>query len=436
MEIFTNIIWWFNIVAIILVASVYILEVFFIFMPFLKARKYPKAKTYHDFTFIIRANNEEDVIADSVDSAFATDYPADKKHVIVFAHNCTDKTAEIARAHGARVIEIGDDNPKHRKASWCMKLGMDELLKDPEGTYEYFLFLDADNQVDKNYVRACNDAADAGVKLGRAFESSKNLTDNMISCMTGMWYIRDDRIACQSRSGLHMGCVMNGCASMVKAEYALHWDAMSSSDDIEFTLNRLLKDDEKVEYIENAIVYEDQPTSIKDMAARNTRMGNGLNKLFWTTGIKCLGRFFKTLFNPKVPFSLKMTYWDMYSNNAAIPMALFAVVWFSFYYVFVLIYTGLGNVMNIAGVGSYNFTYYLWAIIIAAIVLFVAFLYQPIFSFVSLRKKLVITNKKVAVFSLLLYPCYTFLQMATIITGIFSKAHWRKVKRSKTKIQQ
>ena len=435
MEIFTNIIWWINVFSIIFVLSVFFMQLLFSFVPFLKPKKYPKAKKYHDFTVIIRACNEEDVIADSVDSALKAKYPEDKKHVIVFCHNCTDRTAEIARAHGARTIEFTDMNPKHRKASYCMKLGMEELSKDPEGTYEYFLFIDADNQIDENYYLACNDAADSGVLLGRTFENSKNFTDNIISCMTGLWYLRDNSIACNARSALNLGCVMDGCASMVKAEYALHWDAMSSSDDLEFTLNRLLKDGRKVEYISEAMVYEDQPTTLSDMCKRNNRMGGGLNKLFWSTGIKCFEKFFTGLFNPKVKFSMAMTYLDMYCNSGSIPASLYAVAWFVPYYVFVLIYTGLGNTMNIVGVGQFGIRYYVTAVIIVVVaVLFVFFYYQILFAYLVNRKKVVVTKKRVVVFSILFYPLYILVDAGSIITGIFSKGKWKKLKRSKTKI--
>ena len=438
MELFNIILWWVNIALIVLIGSVFIFQFLFMFLCYVKPRQYKKAEKYHDFTVIIRAHNEEDVIADSVDSALKCNYPEDKKHVVVFCHNCSDKTAEIARAHGARTIEVEDHDPKHQKASYCMKLGMDELKKDPEGTYEYFLFIDADNQLDGNYILECNNAADDGVVLGRTFENSKNLTDNLISCMTGLWYARDDRFACRARSKMNIGCVMNGCASMVKTEYALDWDAMSTSDDIEFTLNRLLKDGKIVEYIDNAMVYEDQPTTIKDMFNRNTRMGNGLNKLFWDKGVKCLGMFFKTLFKKNVSASLKFTYLDQYFNLAIIPSSFVAAIWFSFYYLYSLIYTGLGNVIYIPGLeGYYGFRWFLIFVLVVGCACFlVPFFFQPLVSLIAERKRLRVTKKSVAFWSIVLYPCYILLDAISIFQGILTKPKWKKLKRSKTKIEQ
>lgn len=39
-----------------------------------------------------------------------SDYPQDKLDIFVVAHNCTDKTAEVARAAGAIVYEYNNPN--------------------------------------------------------------------------------------------------------------------------------------------------------------------------------------------------------------------------------------------------------------------------------------------------------------------------------------
>ncbi|MFA6587102.1 MAG: glycosyltransferase family 2 protein [Bacilli bacterium] len=438
MDLFNSILFWVDIGVIAVVLSVFLFQLIFGLLFFLPHRKYPKAKKIHDFTFIIRARNEEDVIGDCIDSCLKADYPADKKHVIVFCHNCTDHTAEIAVKHGARAVILTDHEPTHQKASYCMKLGMDELKKDPEGTYEYFLFIDADNQVDKNYLHAVNDAADDGVDLGRTYENSKNLTDNLLSCMTGLWYARDDRFACSTRSALRLGCVMNGCCSMVKAEYGLNWDAMSTSDDIEFTLNRLLKDKKKVEYISEAILYEDQPTTMKDVFKRNTRMGNGLNKLYWTTGLKVYGEFWKSLFNPHVKWSMKMAYLDQYTNIAAIPTAFLCFVWFPLYFLYTFLWIGFKGPLMVAGI-PFAITWQgllITVVIAASICYLIPFWVQPLLSFLTERKKFIITKKSVMFWSLLLFPTFEIINGFAIIEGIFKKPKWAKLKRSTTKIKQ
>jgi cellulose synthase/poly-beta-1,6-N-acetylglucosamine synthase-like glycosyltransferase len=93
---------------------------------------------------------------------------------------------------------------------------------------------------------------------------------------------------------------------------------MGQIDDAEFTVNRLLEK-RRVGYVPSAIVYEDQPSSRKDSASRNSRMANGLNKLYWSKSMKLLGMFFKTG---------KATYLDLWSQLTfvQIPMLIAIVI--------------------------------------------------------------------------------------------------------------
>lgn len=436
MELFNNVIWWINIAIIALFGGLFLFQFLFMFLCFLKPRKYPKAKKLHHFTFIIRAKNEEDVIADSVKSCLNVDYPKDKFNVFVLAHNCTDRTKEIALKNGAKIIEVHDLIKSHQNIGHAMRSAFDILEKQKYKT-DYFLLLDADNQVDKNYLNACNNAADNGVALGRAFENSRNLTDNAISCMSGLWYIRDSRIACVGRSALRFGCVMNGPTSMIRSDLAFKWDALTNSEDLEFTLNRLIKEKLIVEYIDEAIVYEDQPTTLDDVFKRNSRMGGGLNKLFWTRGIQCLWHFFKNLFKKDVPFGTKLSYLDQYSNIAIIPGSFVACVWFPFYYIYSLVYTGIVGPMNIWGLGTFDLYWFIiFIIIVLCAALFVPFWFQPAISYIAERKRLFISNKKVVWISVIFFPAFMIIEAVAVIKGILLKSKWSKIKRSKTTIKQ
>ena len=64
----------------------------------------------HRFTALISARNEENVIGQLLDTINSQNYPAEMRHAIVIADNCTDRTAEVARAHGATVYERFDLN--------------------------------------------------------------------------------------------------------------------------------------------------------------------------------------------------------------------------------------------------------------------------------------------------------------------------------------
>ena len=57
------------------------------------------------FSVMIPAHDEEAVIARTLDSMSALDYPVDLFEIHVVADNCTDRTADIVRAAGFTVHE-------------------------------------------------------------------------------------------------------------------------------------------------------------------------------------------------------------------------------------------------------------------------------------------------------------------------------------------
>lgn len=81
----------------------------YILVPYLKKEKPHKPAELHRYAVLISARNEELVIGNLLDSISAQDYPSRLVRVFVIADNCTDKTAKVARAHGAIVYERFND---------------------------------------------------------------------------------------------------------------------------------------------------------------------------------------------------------------------------------------------------------------------------------------------------------------------------------------
>ena len=70
-----------------------------------RKKSVPRTDKINRFGLIIPARNEEEVVAGLIESIKKNDYPQDMLQVFVIAHNCSDRTAEIAREHGATVYE-------------------------------------------------------------------------------------------------------------------------------------------------------------------------------------------------------------------------------------------------------------------------------------------------------------------------------------------
>ena len=66
------------------------------------------SSTDRRFRFVVPAHNESAGIAETVTSLLRVDYPKEQFDVLVVADNCSDDTAERARASGALVLERHD----------------------------------------------------------------------------------------------------------------------------------------------------------------------------------------------------------------------------------------------------------------------------------------------------------------------------------------
>lgn len=82
------------------------IQLFYILLFFVRAKTYKKAEVKHKFGIVIPARNEAEVIGDTIKRLLKSDYPRELFDIFVVADNCTDNTAEIARAAGAIVYEL------------------------------------------------------------------------------------------------------------------------------------------------------------------------------------------------------------------------------------------------------------------------------------------------------------------------------------------
>jgi len=410
------------------------IQLIYIILFFVRAKKYPVAEKKHRFGIVIPARNESSVIADTVKCILSSKYPKDMFDVYVVADNCTDNTAELARKAGATVFERFDPDPKHHKAGYALKYLFEKIMElHPDHYYEAFIKFDADNLMEPDYISRMNDAFDAGVKCARGYSNSKNIDQNVITGISGLWYIRDCRFASNFRSAIGQGTMLGGAGMMFAAEIIEKhgWDCLSSSDDAEFTMRRLNQDKIKTMYVKDAIVYEDQPSTLKDTFNRYKRMAGALHSLFYTQGIKSLGLFF---------VRWKWTYIDMFLTLMFIPVCVLMCLWLPVYYIFYLIYHGIMEMkfgifpVDANGMEFSNFYKCLKMIGIMLSCAFVlAFILQALLA-VGLEHKRIKAPVRKMLPAVFLFPAFMIIYAIAITLGVFSKPKWKQIKRNTSTI--
>lgn len=254
----------------------YAFMLIFTFLP-LKERVAHGPRT--KFAVVVAARNEEAVIGNLVDSLFQQNYPRELYDVIVAPNNCRDNTKGVAEEHGAMIFE-----PKsviRSKGDVLKELFASLLRERPD--YEAFVVFDADNVADPDFLRNMNSALVEGAEVAQGYRDSKNpYTTYMASCST-IYYYMVNRFLNRPRNAIGLSGMINGTGFAVKADVlrALGgYNTRTLTEDIEFSTQVILSG-RKVEWVPNAITYDEQPEDFLTSWKQRKR---------WTLGLIQCGR--------------------------------------------------------------------------------------------------------------------------------------------------
>lgn len=241
----------------------------------------------HKFMAIVPAHNEENVIRNLVESLNAQEYPKELYDVYVIADNCTDATAEIAKEAGAIVLKRFDEEHKTKghALNWFIKQKIDE-----NADYDALCVFDADNIVDKNFLKNMNKKLCQGEEVVQGYRDIKNPTDSWISGGYAIFYWMMHRFYHLARYNLGLSPLLNGTGFMVKFDLLKPhgWQTVTLTEDIEYSLINIAQG-RRLGWAVDAIVYDEQPTTFKASWSQRSR---------WTVGhLQCMKEYTGKLIN-------------------------------------------------------------------------------------------------------------------------------------------
>lgn len=280
----------FTITAIIQVAVFLVFGYFFIISVFglykKKDEDAEKCIPEKKFAMVVAAHNEEVVIDNVIDSLNSLDYPRDLYDIMIIADNCTDRTAEIARGfEGAMVFErkVTDKKGKGYALEW-----MFEKIFNMETKYDAICIFDADNLIDKNFLKEINCKLKSGYKVVQGYLDSKNPHDSWVTESYAISYWSTNRLFQLGRSNLGLSNQIGGTGFCMDTTVLkeLGWGATCLTEDLEFTC-KLVLNGEKVGWAHNAIVYDEKPLTMKQSWHQRKRWMQGFSDVS--------SRFFITL---------------------------------------------------------------------------------------------------------------------------------------------
>ncbi|MBR6917314.1 MAG: glycosyltransferase family 2 protein [Clostridia bacterium] len=259
-----------------------------------RKRTYPVTDKVNRYGIIIPARNEESVVAGLIESIKKNDYPQDKLQIFVIAHNCSDKTAEVARNCGVTVYEY--NNPEENTMGYAFKYLFSCIERD-FGTQNYdgFFLFNADNILDRNYIARMNDAYEyyGHDSVITSYRNSKNFGTNLISGLYGMYFAIGCRFESRGRTALGCSTRVQGTGYLINSNIVKRgWPYVSLTEDWEFTADQILFEN-KIKYCDDAVFYDEQPTSVHIMWRQRVRWSRGHLLVFYARFRDLIASVFK-----------------------------------------------------------------------------------------------------------------------------------------------
>lgn len=272
---------------------------------FVKAKKFEPAPQTKKYGIVIAARNEELVIGNLVDSLHQQTYPRENFRVFVVADNCDpdDKTAEIAREHGATVYER--HCPSKARKGWALEYLFENIEKDFGITsFDGYLFFDADNVVSRDYLERMNEAFSTGADGVIGYRNSKNFDQNWISAHYAIHFMRSSMNLHRPRGRLSLCTHIAGTGYLLSSDMLKNgWHYSTLTEDTQATMDFAVQG-KRIEYCEAAEFYDEQPYEIKVMLRQRIRWAKGRMACFFRYCFKLfygLVKFFKPGKRPTSP---------------------------------------------------------------------------------------------------------------------------------------
>lgn len=246
---------------------------------FYKAPNLPQAKRLRRVAVLIPAYKEDQVITGVAEQALQQNYPADLFDVVVIADSLKSTTLEKLRALPIKVVEVVFEKSTKVKA---MNRAMEVLGDD----YDCVLILDADNVMERDFIRKMNDLFDAGYLAVQGRRDPKN-ENTSLALLDGLSETINNFIYRQGNVALGWSASLNGSGMMF--DYAICKNILSQMDSIggfdrELEL-QLLERGIKVFFSRNVIVYDEKVANQQVFERQRKRWISShffyLRKYFW-----------------------------------------------------------------------------------------------------------------------------------------------------------
>lgn len=241
-----------------IIITISILTLLYKYLIMKKNTNYPqKEKNGHNYAILIPARNESLVIEKLLISIENQTKKIKPEDVYVIVETKKDKTVSIVEKHKMTIVYRKNLNKKRK--GFALDDAIKEILKSNKKYDAYFIF-DADNILDKNYIKEMTKNFDEGYDIGIGYRNTKN-SKNLVSAASALTFSMINTIGNKRKSKYTNNLIISGTGYYIKGTIIESWKGFpfnSLTEDYELSLYSILNN-LTTTYNDSAIYYDEQP---------------------------------------------------------------------------------------------------------------------------------------------------------------------------------
>lgn len=233
-----------------------------------------KRKADHNFCFLVPARYESKVIEGLLISLKKQTFKINMKDVYVIVESKKDETINICKKYNASVI-IRKHLELQRKG-YALDEAVKQILKSKKHYDAYFIF-DADNVLDKNYLKNMIPIFDLGYDMATGYRNCKNGNKSVIAASSALTFSLVNTIFNDKKNKETRNITFSGTGFYIRGSLIEKWKGYpfhTLTEDYELssyaTLNNLT-----TYYNTKSVFYDEQPVKFKDTINQRIRWIRG-----------------------------------------------------------------------------------------------------------------------------------------------------------------
>lgn len=231
-------------------------------------------KDGHDFCFLVPARYESKVIEELLKSIKNQSVKVDMKDVYVIVESMKDKTVGICKKYNATVVLR-----KHlelQRKGYALDEAVKEILEKKKHYDAYFIF-DADNVLDKDYLKNMIPIYDKGYDMASGYRNCKNGNDSAIAACSALTFSLVNTVFNDKKNRQTKNITFSGTGFYIRGYLIEKWKGYpfhSLTEDYELSSYATLND-LTTYYNTKSVFYDEQPIKFKGTINQRVRWIRG-----------------------------------------------------------------------------------------------------------------------------------------------------------------